>query len=232
MHSTILSPLLLDSDGQPYRRRDGRLVRLIQGGSAPNPPAPVATPPAAPVVPPAPPANQPPADDKGFPADTPLADMKPEEQAAYWRFQARKHENAYKGLDLDALKAKAAAHDAAEAAKLTPSEQAIREAKEAGKAEAAVEANRKTATAILRVSLQTRGKTAEAVESIIAATNPDSFIANGDVDTDKVAAYADQFTTGTTGVTATGMGQGNQSNRTKSTGVAAGRDMFASKRPK
>lgn len=225
MHSTILSPLLLDSDGQPYRRRDGRLVYLIQGGAdddnggdGDSGGAGDGTTGAS--------------DDRGFPANTPLTDMKPEEQAAYWRFQARKHENAYKGLDLDALKAKAAAHDAAEAAKLTPSEQAIREAKEAGKAEAAVEANRKTATAILRVSLQTRGKTAEAVEAIIAATNPDSFIANGDVDTDKVAAYADQFSTGTTGVTAAGMGQGNQSNRTKSTGVAAGRDMFASKRPK
>jgi predicted kinase len=30
--------------------------------------------------------------DKGFPAETKIVDMKPEEQAAYWKFQSRKHE--------------------------------------------------------------------------------------------------------------------------------------------
>lgn len=224
MLSTILSQLLLDADGQPYRRRDGRFVRLIQGGSGDEDGGDGQGGDSG--------GTTTQTEDRGFPANTPVADMKPEEQTAYWRHQARKHENAYKGLDLDALKAKAAAHDAAEAAKLTPSEQAIQQAKEAGKAEAAVEANRKTATAILKVSLQSRGKSAESVEAILGATNPDSFVVNGDVDADKVAAYADQFITGTTGVTATGMGQGNQSNRTKSTGVAAGRDMFASGRKK
>lgn len=51
--------LLLDDDGQPYRRRDGRLVYLIQGGSTPEPPAqppvqeqPQQPPAAPPVVPP------------------------------------------------------------------------------------------------------------------------------------------------------------------------------------
>ena len=33
-----------------------------------------------------------PESDKGFPAETKIVDMKPEEQAAYWKFQSRKHE--------------------------------------------------------------------------------------------------------------------------------------------
>lgn len=53
--------LLLDDDGQPYRRRDGRLVYLIQGGSSPEAPAAPAQPPAAPAQqPPAQPAAAPP----------------------------------------------------------------------------------------------------------------------------------------------------------------------------
>lgn len=46
---TAPRPLLLDNDGQPYRRNDGRLVYLVQGGSSPAAPAtsvPAATPPA------------------------------------------------------------------------------------------------------------------------------------------------------------------------------------------
>lgn len=34
----------------------------------------------------------------GFPPSTPVADMAPEQQAAYWRHQAKKHEKAYKAF--------------------------------------------------------------------------------------------------------------------------------------
>lgn len=36
-------------------------------------------------------------DGKGFPEGTPVRDMTPEQQAAYWRHHARKHEDALKG---------------------------------------------------------------------------------------------------------------------------------------
>jgi hypothetical protein len=39
-------------------------------------------------------------DDRGYPANTPVAEMTPQQQTAYWRYHARKHENAYKGLGL------------------------------------------------------------------------------------------------------------------------------------
>ncbi len=48
--------------------------------------------------------------DKGFPAGTPVKDMTAEQQAAYWKFQARKHEDALKGktggLTVDDLKSR------------------------------------------------------------------------------------------------------------------------------
>lgn len=46
--------------------------------------------------------------DKGFPADTPLAEMTTEQQLAYWKHQSRKHENNYKSLgDVETLKERA-----------------------------------------------------------------------------------------------------------------------------
>lgn len=38
--------------------------------------------------------------DRGYPENTPLAQMNVDQQAAYWKFHARKHENAVKGLGL------------------------------------------------------------------------------------------------------------------------------------
>lgn len=39
-------------------------------------------------------------DDRGYPANTPVAEMTADQQTAYWKHHARKHENAYKGLGL------------------------------------------------------------------------------------------------------------------------------------
>lgn len=46
--------------------------------------------------------------DKGFPAETKIVDMKPEEQAAYWKFQSRKHEGNANNLRTELEKAKPA----------------------------------------------------------------------------------------------------------------------------
>lgn len=44
--------------------------------------------------------------DKGFPADTPVADMTAEQQAAYWKYHSRKHETLAKAReDYDQMKA-------------------------------------------------------------------------------------------------------------------------------
>ncbi|MGW4127963.1 hypothetical protein [Amycolatopsis japonica] len=61
--------------------------------------------------------------DKGFPENTPVAEMTPEQQVAYWKHQSRKWEGQAKQgptpAEIAEMKAKAAAHDAAEQANMT-----------------------------------------------------------------------------------------------------------------
>jgi len=88
----------------------GRIVWPIMGGSvdggqpqgtaepATGQPAPVAPAPTAPA-----PDQQPAqatAGDRGYPDNTPVADMSVEQQAAYWRHHARKHEDRLKAIDV------------------------------------------------------------------------------------------------------------------------------------
>lgn len=224
MHCTILPTAAVIGT-----RRDGRPIYLMQGGSTPEPPAP-ADPPADPAPAPA---------ERGFPENTPVAEMTIEQQLAYTKYHSHKHEslaNQYKSLgDLDTLKAKIAAADAAEQAKLTPSEQAINDAKAAGRKEALLEANSTAATAILEANLIARGKTADEVADILGPINSSAFVADGKVDTAKVLAFANRVAGQPGDATTTtrrgpDMGQGNRGNRATATGVDAGRDLFTASR--
>ena len=179
--------------------------------------------------------------EKGFPENTPVADMTIEQQLAYTRYHSHKHEslaNQYRSLgDIETVKAKIAAAEAAEAAKLTPSEQAVNEARAAGKAEAMLEANSAAATAILEANLVARGKSAEEIADILGPINASAFIADGKVDTAKVLAFANRVAGPADGTTTTtrqrlDMGQGNRGNRTTATGVDAGRELYAASRGK
>jgi len=114
-----------------YFHPDGSFV-VVRGGADGDPPDP-ATPPADPASPPpaAPPATPPapaappaPAE-PGFPADTPVADMKPEEQAAYWKDKARKHEGRATTASTELEKIKNA--------NLSDTEKAIKEAEDRGR---------------------------------------------------------------------------------------------------
>lgn len=77
----------------------GKPVWPVMGGAPDDDP-----PTDPPADPPADPPNDPdsgPDGDRGFPANTRVADMKPEEQAAYWRFYDRRKGDqlkAYKGI--------------------------------------------------------------------------------------------------------------------------------------
>ncbi|WP_146067346.1 hypothetical protein [Arthrobacter sp. SX1312] len=76
--------------------------------------------------------------DTGFPANTSVKDMKPEEQSAYWRHQARKHEDRVKAYgDLTPEQARQLKKDIEDSRtkSLTEQERAVEEAKEAGRAE-------------------------------------------------------------------------------------------------
>lgn len=95
----------------------------------------------APVAPAGPPAN-----DKGFPEGTPLAEMNDAERAAYWQHYARKHEDtvkAFNGLTPQQVKDLQAKNEELEAKALTADEkalkQATKDAAEAAKAAAEAE---------------------------------------------------------------------------------------------
>lgn len=114
--------------------------------------------------------------------------MEPKEQAAYYKFQARKHETAFKSrADYDELKAKV---EQAERDKLTDHDKALLERYEAGKTEATTDALTKAATAILKAGLQARGVEAKEIPDLLDAFNATKFIKDGDVDTDRVIALA------------------------------------------
>jgi hypothetical protein len=122
----------------------------------PAPPAPPAQPPVPappPAVPPAPapapPATgQPPAPagspgPNGFPENTPLAEMTTEQREAYWKHQARKHENAYKSLgikdpaELERLRQADQELAQIRESQQTDNERAVSDAEKRGRAEAA-----------------------------------------------------------------------------------------------
>lgn len=172
---------------------------------------------------------------KGFPAETPVAEMKVEEQAAYWKFQSRKHEgvaNTYKAFgEVDAVKAIVDAAKAAEIAKLNPSEQAVIAAREEGRTAALVEASSSTAIEILKVNLIARGKTTEEAAAITAAFNPAGFVSNGTVETDRIAAFANSIAGPPDATGWPAMGQGSFQRQTGSS-VANGRAMYAAQHGK
>lgn len=86
---------------------------------------------AAPPTPPAAPAG-PPAAEKGFPEGTPLVEMDDAQKAAYWQHYARKHEDtvkAFNGLTPQQVKDLQAKNEQLEAAQLSASDKALKDAR-------------------------------------------------------------------------------------------------------
>lgn len=150
-------------------------------------------------APPAPSAagQQPPAttpagsdQDLGFPPNTPLAEMTESQQLAYWRHQAKKHENRNKAMvDYDDLRAKAEQYDALLATTQSEHEKAVAEARRQGETEAMAKANQRLVKAYVMAAVGDR-LAPDSVNAVLDNLDPTKFITNGDVDTDKVNAYA------------------------------------------
>lgn len=146
------------------------------------------------------PGDNPPADtgtpkapDTGFPAATPVAEMTPPQQAAYWKHQARKHEErADARKDYDQLKDKASKFDKAQQDAETEHEKQLRERTEAAKAEgreaALKESSTKTVRALLEGALRARGMTD--VTDDIGRLNIESFLTDGEPDHDAITKWA------------------------------------------
>ncbi len=167
-------------EGVHYTIHEGRVYPIIRGGADGDPPADPAAPPADPATPPpadhpAPPPAADPPKDPGFPADTPVADMTPEQQAKYHQAQSRKHEAR--------AKATAAELEKIKNANLSDTEKALKEAEQRGAKTAAEGFGLKLAAAELKAA----GVPADKVADLNLSGLLDD---NGEVDAVKVAELA------------------------------------------
>lgn len=169
----------------------------------------------------------------GFPDKTPINDMTEGQQAAYWRHQARKHEDRVKSMaDYDALKAE---RDTLKSKTQTADEKALEAAKkEAGEAAAAAERAKMAPRLVAAEFKAANGGgriPAEQLKLVLDGLDPSKFLtAEGEVDADKVKQYVDGIAPAD-GKKWPGTGQGNRQQQ-KTTGVSAGRALFDSRQPK
>jgi hypothetical protein len=165
--------------------------------------------------------------DKGFPEGTPIAEMTAPQQAAYWKYQARKHEDTSKArADYDAVVAE---RDALKKATQTDAEKAVDEAKVAARKEALLEAAPKLVAAEFKAELKGT-RSPEQIAALLAPLDLTKFLtADGEVDTDKVSTYAAGL--GSAGKEWPDTGQGNR-RTTAAKGVSAGADLFEQSRSK
>lgn len=133
--------------------------------------------------------------DRGFPDNTPWRDMTPEQQVAYWRHQARKHENAANArADYDTLKAKASKLDQLQRESMSEQERAVQAARD----EARTEAMREFASRMVDAKFEAlaAGRTVNGqpldVTAVLEGVNRGFYLTDaGEVDADKVSRFLD-----------------------------------------
>lgn len=195
-----------------------------------------------PANPPADPPADPPAEQsaKGYPENTPVAQMKPDEQAAYWRAQAQKHEGRNRELTSitggkygNDLKAELDELARLRTERMTDSEKAIEEAKKEGRAAAQQEFAPKMVklafdTALAHVADEARAKLIDSIAT-------EKFVNEaGEVDTAKVKEHVALIAPGKgNGGGQQNYGQGNRNGSgSTATGVGAGAQLFNDRRSK
>lgn len=169
----------------------------------------------------------------GFPKDTPLVEMSDKEQAAYWKFHARQHESKAKSReDYDQQKADAEKWRQAQKDQMTPDQKAIDAAKE----EARLEERRKVAPRLVTAEFKAlAGKDVpkDLLDGFLEDVDYTKYLdKNGDVDTEKVQKRVDVLKPKqSTREQRRENHQGYRKNE-GTTGVANGRDLFASRTKK
>ena len=148
---------------------------------------------------------------KPGPDATPVRDMTAEEQAAYWKHQARRHEERNKSMgDYAALKEKAARYDELEESLKTEQELAVERAREEGRRAASNEANEATARTLLEFALAGRGMGRDEIAEAIRPVSAAAFVTpDGRIDNDALLAYATRLA-GPTAAPVPDMGQGHR----------------------
>lgn len=127
-----------------------------------------------------------------FPADTAVKDMTSEQQTAYWKHQARKHEDrakAFDGLTPEQVRKNAADLEDLRKKNLSADERAIEDAVERGRSEANGKAAVKVADTALRMAL--RGRLVDGSTLL----NKPSFVKDGEADIDAIEKWVDDNST-------------------------------------
>jgi hypothetical protein len=167
----------------------------------------------------------------GYPKDTPLVEMSDKEQAAYWKFHARQHESKAKSReDYDQQKADADKWRQAQKDQMTPDQKAIDAAKE----EARIEERRKIAPRLVKAEFkaQARRVDPDILESFLEDIDSTKYLnADGDVDIDKVKARVEKLTPKQQQQQQRQNHQGYRKSD-GATGLASGRDLYASRTKK
>ena len=137
--------------------------------------------------------------DLGFPANTPVKEMTAEQQAAYWKDKARKHEKNRKPENFDSLvaeleelrAAKQAAEDAGKPAEQLEVEQKIA----AAVADAVARTKMEALPGQLRSELKSRAPhlSDEELDAQIAIVNVSALAPNGVIDAERVDTWAKPF---------------------------------------
>ena len=151
-----------------------------------------------------PPAGPPLLNANGYPDKTPVADMEPAHQAAYWKHQARKHESrADARQDYDAIKTE---RDRLRAAGQTEQEAAATAARVEGEQAAAQKYGVRLVAAEFRAAAAGRivnGQPLDVAE-LVQGINASYYLTDtGEVDTDKVTRFIDGIAPATTSATGT-----------------------------
>ncbi|UOR02069.1 hypothetical protein MUN77_01675 [Leucobacter allii] len=129
----------------------------------------------------------------GFPAETPVAEMTAEQQAAYWKYHSKKWERNAKAkfekpADYDQVLADAQAYRQQKDDAKSPNEKAVDQARAAGKAEALQE----ILPTLVRAEFARRlpHLDDDALEELLEDVSPATYFKDGAVDTERVARMA------------------------------------------
>lgn len=182
-----------------------------------------------------PPKDEPPKQDpppEGFPADTKPEDMTQEQQTAYWKHQARRHEQSAKRLGDVTPEQYRAQQDELEKLRrdrMSDSDKALEDARKAGREEERKALQPKMVRAAFDAAVGTIDDEdeAKAVRDMVDALDFGSFITDdGAVDTARVQSVAGRITGSAIARPATSGYGGGKRQSTKASGVEAGREMF------
>ncbi|MDN4616417.1 hypothetical protein P5G50_18370 [Leifsonia sp. F6_8S_P_1B] len=170
--------------------------------------------------------------DTGFPANTPVKEMTPEQQAAYHLHQSRKHEGRVKAFgEWTPEKIAQLEKDNAELRQKTQTaeQNALDAAREEGRAEIRAQLAAERVNNALARALTGRIPDPSALLDL----NRSQFVKDGAADIDAINAWVDANSTEATAQKkGIDLGQGRRGNNEPAKGVGAGADLFANRKTK